>query len=46
MTAVLTERAAMRPVVTDVAIVPGADGDQPNLRLTMRPGRRIATAPD
>jgi diaminohydroxyphosphoribosylaminopyrimidine deaminase/5-amino-6-(5-phosphoribosylamino)uracil reductase len=29
---------ALRPVVTDVTVLDGVDGEQPNIRLTMQPG--------
>ena len=29
---------AFRPVVTDVTVLDGLDGEQPNVRLTMQPG--------
>jgi diaminohydroxyphosphoribosylaminopyrimidine deaminase/5-amino-6-(5-phosphoribosylamino)uracil reductase len=29
---------ALRPVVTDVTVLEGLDGEQPDLRLTMQPG--------
>ena len=28
---------AFRPLVTDVTVLPGLDGEQPNVRLTMTP---------
>jgi diaminohydroxyphosphoribosylaminopyrimidine deaminase/5-amino-6-(5-phosphoribosylamino)uracil reductase len=31
---------AFRPVVTDVTVLDGVDGDQPNVRLTMQPPER------
>lgn len=30
---------ALRPTVTDVAVLPGVDGEQPNVRLTLSPGK-------
>jgi diaminohydroxyphosphoribosylaminopyrimidine deaminase / 5-amino-6-(5-phosphoribosylamino)uracil reductase len=32
-----TIAAALRPVVTDVTILPGIDGEEPNVRLTLTP---------
>src|SRR3954447_23984918 len=29
---------ALRPVVTDVTVLPGLDGEEPNVRLTLKPG--------
>ena len=26
---------ALRPEVTDIAVIPGVDGEQPNVRITM-----------
>ena len=34
---------ALRPTVTDVTVLPGHDGEQPNVRLTMTPAPRTET---
>jgi diaminohydroxyphosphoribosylaminopyrimidine deaminase / 5-amino-6-(5-phosphoribosylamino)uracil reductase len=37
---------ALRPVVTDVTVLDGLDGEQPNLRLTMSPAESPAETPE
>ncbi|WP_241238370.1 bifunctional diaminohydroxyphosphoribosylaminopyrimidine deaminase/5-amino-6-(5-phosphoribosylamino)uracil reductase RibD [Nocardioides pantholopis] len=34
-----TIAAALRPLVTDVTVLPGVDGEQPNIRLTLVPAQ-------
>ncbi len=38
--AITTIADALRPVVTDVTVLEGLDGEQPNVRIIMRPGDR------